>query len=142
MPTLNVNHGWAGTVDIDLNGEGHVDKNVETAFTCGHCHSFALAVHERFGWPIMGVRWMDEDPFPHPTKGLLPGRPIPDHVVILHPTEGLVDVEGRYRDHEDDADEVDPDDVRSGFDGWYRESEPDVAALYVDAWAAKLGLAA
>lgn len=36
-------------------GEAIIDKNAQFAFTRGHCHSLALAIHQETGWPIFGI---------------------------------------------------------------------------------------
>ena len=55
MPILET-WGWFGTrVPVRLPDDGSIDDNVERAFTNGHCHSFALAVHGMTNWPIMGL---------------------------------------------------------------------------------------
>lgn len=35
---------------------GVVDENARTTFTNGQCHSFALALHKRTGFPLVGVQ--------------------------------------------------------------------------------------
>lgn len=34
---------------------GALDERAREAFTRGHCHSLALALHEATGWPIVGA---------------------------------------------------------------------------------------
>jgi hypothetical protein len=47
-------HNW-GTAELPDDGE--ITEDVITAFMNGHCHSFALAMHQETGWPIMGIRY-------------------------------------------------------------------------------------
>ena len=37
------------------NGKGVINRDAITAFTWGHCHSFAYKMHDMTGWPIIGV---------------------------------------------------------------------------------------
>lgn len=46
-----------GPVNVKIrdNGKGVIDQSAVTAFTRGDCHSFAIAMHDRTGWPIIGI---------------------------------------------------------------------------------------
>lgn len=38
---------------------GELDANARLTFMNGQCHSFAVALHEHTGWPIIGVAWSE-----------------------------------------------------------------------------------
>jgi len=61
---------------------GHFDDEAREACTLGHCHSLALALHRRFGWPMVAV--MDD-------KG-------PMHIAVRLPDERILDAEGCFFD--------------------------------------------
>ena len=67
-------------VKVAENGKGVVDQSAVTAFTRGDCHSFAVALHDRTGWPIVGIggaTWT------------------PGHFVVYDPEiDDYVDIEG------------------------------------------------
>lgn len=75
---LNTNWG-----DVELNESGEVDSNAVIAFTRGHCHSFALAMHQETGWPIFGIgtAFFNDDE--------------PGHCVVYCPQlDDYIDIEG------------------------------------------------
>lgn len=61
--------------------EGVLDSEARAAFTFGHCHSLALALHERTGWPMLGLQ--------HHSKEI-------NHVVVVMPDGRWLDAKGPH----------------------------------------------
>ena len=59
---------------------GCFDNEAREACTLGHCHSLALALHRRFGWPMVAV--VDDNG--------------PMHIAIRTPDERILDAVGSY----------------------------------------------
>lgn len=59
------------------------DDNTVTAFLHGHCHSLALAIHERMGWQLIGLY--------NETR---PTNQSPNHTVVRMPNKRLLDITG------------------------------------------------
>ena len=38
-----------------IRDEGVITDEAERVFTCGHCHSLALALNKITGWPLVGM---------------------------------------------------------------------------------------
>lgn len=66
--------------------DGVIDAEAKYAFTRGHCHSLALALHKITGWPLVGL-FPEFNPY------------IPTHIVVRSP-RGLLDIEGLGADLE------------------------------------------
>jgi len=59
---------------------GRFDNAAREACTLGHCHSLALALHRRFGWPMVAI--LDDEG--------------PMHIAVRLPDERLLDADGCY----------------------------------------------
>lgn len=129
--TLNANNAfWDEDFLVEA---GRLTEEAEHVFQNGHCHSLALAIHERTGWPLVGVH--------------VDGWEVPHHVVVRHPTGYTFDVLGFGVEHrwadlhgeeEVELADLDVDYVRSACpddsgERTYREPEVEIAALFVDA---------
>ncbi|HEY5990612.1 MAG TPA: hypothetical protein VIV12_30100 [Streptosporangiaceae bacterium] len=114
--TLDTN--W-GAVELT----GRLDVNARTAFTEGHCHSLALALHEKTGWPLIGG--VDRGP----EYGS--GR-VPDHVVVQVPDGRLLDITGLHtvEDFEEEWGTVQPLDPAEVAAGFPYQLGPDVVHRY------------
>lgn len=83
---LFTNKHWGNKVECV---PGVIDDAAIEAFSYGHCHVLALALHEATGWPLVAI-WYDDAPREDD---------IPDHVAVRNPSNGkLVDVSGAYYD--------------------------------------------
>lgn len=61
-------------------GKGIIDEHASEAFTHGQCHALAIALHDRTGWPIIGVGGDEETP---------------SHFVVYDPkADTFVDIDG------------------------------------------------
>jgi len=76
-----------GNVEIKWldNGMGKIDDEAVTAFSWGHCHSFAYEMHDLTGWPIIGLGSRNiNDPMDQP-----------GHFVVYDPRlDDFVDIQG------------------------------------------------
>lgn len=70
---------------------GVLDENARRAFTWGHCHAMALALHHETGWDIVAV-------FQNGRKAL-PDVP-PSHFAVYCPDGRLLDANGCYAEGE------------------------------------------
>lgn len=106
---------------------GVVDSRAITTFTCGQCHSFALALHDQTGWPIFGARI---DPYDG----------IPDHFMCYDAdNDRYVDIEGcwtkrqvisQYKDITPEP--TDPQNIEEWVDyNTFYPLHTDVAATFV-----------
>lgn len=43
------------TIRFRKNGNGILDRAAHTCFTKGQCHSFAVSMHDKTGWPMIGI---------------------------------------------------------------------------------------
>ena len=76
--------GGNRTVELTIgdDGFGILDDAARQAFTKGHCHSLALAIHQLTGWPIKGAGYNSYES--------------PLHTLNYDPTsKRYVDVDGR-----------------------------------------------
>lgn len=77
--------GFFGRVEVEINDNGVIDDEATGVFLQGHCHSLALALHRRTGWPIVGLE-NDLD--------RLEKSP-PSHCVVYCPQlDDYIDIEG------------------------------------------------
>lgn len=74
MAKVRIHGGYANS-----NTQGKIDKDADSLFTSGHCHSLAFALHRLTNWPIYGVEF-------DPEYG-------PGHTLILSPY-GWLDING------------------------------------------------
>lgn len=71
---LEVYTNWG---PAELKADGTIDHAAEMAFTRGHCHAFALAMHRETGWPMFGV------------------GPTPNHFLVYCPSlDTYIDIDG------------------------------------------------
>ena len=82
---------------------------VEGVFEYGYCHALALAVHERTGWPVVGLRARDSSES--------------NHYLVRRPDGMLVDVRGART-------EADVLQQWDGGDGYYTVREYDADFLW------------
>ena len=86
-------------VPVELNEDGVIDEDVIKTFVCGHCHSFALTLHKKTGWPIVGFICEETNDTPNS----------PGHCAVYCPQlDDYIDVSGpgafeRYRDDNGDT---------------------------------------
>jgi hypothetical protein len=128
-------NGIVGNAYVELNDEGVIDKDVEIAFTRGHCHSFAMALQAvKPNLQLVGVDWLltSCEAF-HGELELLPG-----HVLCRDVAGNLWDVRGLVTDAYDPA-PVSDELIESEFYGEYRDADPTLAAPYLAAWFAAHG---
>jgi hypothetical protein len=122
-----------GTVEVkwDNNGKGIVDEQAITAFSWGHCHSFAYEMHDLTGWPIIGIGSRDPSD-PHDAPG---------HFVVYDPRiDDFVDIQGgnaleRYEWLTNRGIDEVPPDVRPMK---YRSIKKDMAKPFVETVLEKL----
>lgn len=50
-------------------------------YTCGQCHALAWTLHEETGWQLAACGWDHQG--------------IPNHVFVIHPDGGCVDIHGK-----------------------------------------------
>jgi hypothetical protein len=62
-------------------------SDVETVFSCGNCHSLALAIHKMTSWPLYGIY--------HPINDN-----VANHVFVKTPTGNFVDIQGEQTPEE------------------------------------------
>lgn len=104
--------------------EGVLDAESRAAFTYGHCHSMALAVHRKTGWPMLGLQ--------HHSKEI-------NHVVLEMPDGRWLDARGPHRANPEPYPGAKPpqvmseDEVRALGDrkDWLR-ADPELAESFVD----------
>jgi hypothetical protein len=65
-----------------LDDEAHCDEAALLAFLGGHCHSLALALHERTGWPLVAVDQRSDG--------------VCVHVAVRRPDGTIVDIAGAH----------------------------------------------
>lgn len=68
-----------GSVEIT---PGVIDDAARFAFTAGHCHALALAIHEHTGWPMLAMSSK------HSMRDIL------QHVVVVMPDGRWLDING------------------------------------------------
>jgi hypothetical protein len=56
-----------------------VNADWKATFTCGQCHSFAVAIHALTGWALYAIGGYGDSP---------------DHIVVRDPERGFFDVKG------------------------------------------------
>jgi hypothetical protein len=54
--------------------QGVLDDQAKFAFTRGHCHSLALAVHQQTGWPMMAIVGNEKQAVTHVVVAMPDGR--------------------------------------------------------------------
>jgi hypothetical protein len=131
-PARKLNNGnvevrtWWGLWELPKDGE--VDEDVIEAFTTGHCHSFALAMHEKTGWDMYACSYD-------------PGYDTPAHVFIRHPKGKFVDITGFIpkgsRWFRDGVVRVSKEDIYEFFD--YLRPQPKLAAPFVKSVLKQIG---
>lgn len=135
--------------DVEIREDGVIDENVVEAFSCGHCHAFALALHRALGWELVGLLWEnwepDEDEW---TEEALSAAEtyrfrangdcvlVPGHVAVRDEDGVLYDVTGPHDPDEfgGDARPIPEDFVEAACDGMYRPTEAEFASTFVEAW--------
>ena len=145
---LNVN-SFLWIDDVDVREDGVIDEDVVMAFTAGHCHAFALALHRALGWELVGALWewfeVDEVDWDDAAEcGCWPdfegedGFNLPGHCLVRDDEGVLWDITGPlpkgdacYRD----AKPIDPAWVEdTHLNGFYRPCQAAFAATFVDEW--------
>lgn len=95
-----------GTFDVSCNwyawatvAPGVVDEAARVAFSRGHCHAMALALHEATGWAVSAAMfdWDRDDP---PIDDLFD---VPGHFAVTSPDGRIVDIFGEYDPAHDPA---------------------------------------
>jgi len=100
---------------------GILDDAARFAFTAGHCHALALALHERTGWAILAM------------SGRHSLRPDLQHVVVVMPDGRWLDIDGpqepeeRYYFQELTAEEV----ANMGKIKYWKDPETHIAREFV-----------
>ena len=86
MPSYNtVETCWG---EYEVRADGVIDDNAVQAFTRGHCHSLALALHQETGWPLFGMYSEEEGNMSHENGDT------PSHVLVQMPNGDFLDIEG------------------------------------------------
>ena len=109
---------------------GVLDQQAEYAFSAGHCHALALAIHERTGWPLLAMSGR------HSLRANL------QHVVVVMPDGRWFDVQGpqdpeeRYYFQEMTAEEV----ANMGKIEYWKNPETHIAREFVQPVFERYGL--
>lgn len=122
---------WSG--EWELPSDGSIDEDVASAFTTGHCHSFALALNDLTGWKMYASLR---------TYGDTPDSP--GHVFVQHPSGRFVDVRGFMHKNSEgrswlrgDLIPVSKDDI-ANFKAYFK-ARPKFAMPYAKTVLAQLG---
>jgi hypothetical protein len=123
MPELRI----PGDKVLVLDDDARVDEAALLAFLGGHCHSLALAIHERTKWPLVAIDQRSDG--------------VRAHVAVRRPDGKIVDIAGAHRPEDIEnarpggmiIREVTASDLDELHDrhGWV-EPVPDVVAPWVD----------
>lgn len=126
---------------------GEIDGYARRAFKVGACAALAVAIHDRFGWPLIAVT--DS----HNVYGEYAGAGSALHYMVRHPGGRLLDIDGLHDDQEVIEEyEGEADDGEAGIGittrtdvcDYYVEAqgEPvpfELAATFVDPLLAQVG---
>src|SRR4051794_37517203 len=73
---------FPGEKVLVIHDAARLDEAARLAFLGGHCHSLALALHERTGWPLIAID--------HRSDGVCA------HVAVQRPDGKVVDIAGAH----------------------------------------------
>ena len=118
-----------GSVEIT---PGVLDDAARYAFSAGHCHALALAIHERTGWPMLAM------------SGRYSAYKDLQHVVVVMPDGKWLDVQGP-RDPEEELHRhkqaINADEVSNmGRIRHWKNPQLEIAREFVDAVFAEHGI--
>lgn len=108
---------------------GAWDDTARFAFSAGHCHSFAMALHDRTGWPILAM------------SGKYSGYTNLQHMVVVMPDGKWLDARGIQEPDRENHIHFQPmtlQEIQSMKDlkGW-KKPQMEVAQEFVDAFLAE-----
>jgi len=69
---------------INLDNRGRIGRNAKIAFSFGHCHSLACALHKLTKWPL----------YSFVSKELEDTKYSPGHIAVRMPNKDYLDIEG------------------------------------------------
>jgi len=87
--SVTLRYGWGFEAALPY---GDITPETEVAFTRGHCHALAVALHEATGWPIYEAYYDGHLPDPDEAGG---------HFAVKCPDGRIVDVMGAYTEDEE-----------------------------------------
>jgi hypothetical protein len=112
-------------INADNLTPGVLDGYAKRAFTYGACAALALALHDRYGWPLIAVTDA------HNIYGDRAGAGSALHYMVRHPSGKLLDVDGFHEDA--DVIEQYEGEADDGEAGIGITSRQDVCDYYIDA---------
>lgn len=131
MQTLNV-QSWSGNhkVKVRKNGVGVLNQDASNLFTCGHCHSLALAVNKLTGWKMFAVG----DEHYSPQHFIMYCPPLKDYIDVNGPK-----AVSRYKRLASRLlEEFDPAEIDQLE--FYKEPDPEMAEPFAKALLIKLSV--
>lgn len=82
---IEINCNW-GTYTL---AAGLIDDDAVTVFSRGQCHAFAIEMHKKTGWEIVGLFRGDWE---------FESNSTPGHCAVRHPDGRVIDIEGAGAD--------------------------------------------